>query len=140
MAYYKDLSRRMVALLVDFFSGNTKPVQKEILAQIDRCIEKQHFEWAAKLRDIYVHIEKFVEKQTVVLDKPVTGKIFYMKKISDFYVFALVHFFEGKIVDLITHKERADEMSPEEIIESLRHEIGEFEIEEQNGHRWGFVQ
>ncbi|MBQ2600454.1 UvrB/UvrC motif-containing protein [bacterium] len=40
--------------------------------QIQIAAENQHFERAAKLRDIYLQIENLVEKQTVVLPKDTT--------------------------------------------------------------------
>jgi excinuclease UvrABC nuclease subunit len=59
-------------LIEQFFRGNTKPIEQEIKKQIKLAAEQQHFERAAKLRDIYLQIENLVEKQTVVLSKDTT--------------------------------------------------------------------
>jgi protein-arginine kinase activator protein McsA len=40
--------------------------------EIQQCIATQNFEYAAQLRDIYRHIDVFVEKQHVVVDLSVT--------------------------------------------------------------------
>jgi len=45
------------------------------------AVKKQNFEWAAKLRDIYVHIESLAEQQTVVIQKPLTGYLSEIKQI-----------------------------------------------------------
>jgi excinuclease UvrABC nuclease subunit len=44
-------------------------VEQEIKKQIKLAVDQQHFERAAKLRDIYLQIENLVEKQTVVMPK-----------------------------------------------------------------------
>lgn len=41
--------------------------------EIDEAIEKQHFEWAAKLRDMYFKIELVTQRQTVTLPEEYTG-------------------------------------------------------------------
>mgnify|MGYP003293763600 CR=1 FL=1 len=42
-------------------------IEKEMLKQIDDAVANQNFEWAAKIRDMYLHIEELVEKQHVDL-------------------------------------------------------------------------
>jgi len=49
--------------------------------QLEEAVQKQHFEWAANLRDIYRHIEQFVEKQHVELPKNVSGYVLEIRQI-----------------------------------------------------------
>ena len=64
----------------------------------------QNFEWAAKLRDIYLHLAQLVEKQNVELSKQITGSILSLKKIGETVVFILLQFFEGRLIDVIRDK------------------------------------
>jgi excinuclease UvrABC nuclease subunit len=66
---------------IAFFKGDTKWVEKEILRQIEMAISRQHFEWAANLRDIYRHIEQLVEKQHVELPKDISGYVLEIRQI-----------------------------------------------------------
>jgi excinuclease UvrABC nuclease subunit len=95
--------------LVAFFKGDVSWVQKEILHQISTSIELQHFEWAAHLRDIYVQIEQFVERQHVELPKNISGYLLEMRTISNQNVFVLLHFFEGRLIDVIRDKVAVEE-------------------------------
>jgi excinuclease ABC subunit C len=61
--------------IVDFFSGKTKPLQEQILAQIHEAVDLQRFERAAQLRDVYQHMHTFTEKQTAVISDMVSGKM-----------------------------------------------------------------
>ena len=61
-------------IIVNFFKGNTAPVEKEIKKLIDEAVLKQNFERAAKLRDIYFQIDQFTEKQTVEFEWNYTGQ------------------------------------------------------------------
>ncbi|HMT26995.1 MAG TPA: GIY-YIG nuclease family protein, partial [Candidatus Absconditabacterales bacterium] len=125
---YQQEYKMMIGLIVDFFGGNIKPIKTEILKRIQESVEKQHFERAGKLRDIYTHIETFVEKQRVVLSEPLTGKFYLIKKIGIYTVYSLVIFFEGRAVDIITHKEKSDETDLDEMIRIFEREFGEFYI------------
>ena len=90
--------------LIAFFKGDVSWIEKEILQQIEQAIELQHFEWAAKLRDIYLQIEQFVEKQHVELPKNISGYVVEMRQISGQNVFVVLHFFEGRLIDVIRDK------------------------------------
>ncbi|MEI7477312.1 MAG: hypothetical protein WCJ81_01990 [bacterium] len=62
-------------MLVDFFAGRTKTVEQVIMEKIQTAITQQHFEYAAQLRDILAGISKSVERQHVVLQTDITGKM-----------------------------------------------------------------
>lgn len=128
---YQQEYKMMIGLIVDFFGWNIKPIKAEILKRIAESVEKQHFERAGKLRDIYKHIETFVEKQRVVLSEPLTGKFYLIKEIGIYTVYSLVTFFEGRAVDIVTHKEKTDETSVEEMMRIFDREFGNFQIIEE---------
>jgi excinuclease UvrABC nuclease subunit len=77
----KREAKGVCEILTSFFKGNTAPIEKLLLNQINEAIEKQHFEYAAKLRDLYQHIEQFVEKQHVELPKNLTGYVLEIRQI-----------------------------------------------------------
>jgi excinuclease UvrABC nuclease subunit len=55
MTYEESLleNKKLVALLVDFFAGKTKPIQESIMDLMKDAVAHQHFEYAGQLRDIY---------------------------------------------------------------------------------------
>lgn len=59
--------KTIINYITSFFRGDTNPIKKEILLQIEASIHLQNFERAAKLRDIYNNINNLSEQQTVVL-------------------------------------------------------------------------
>lgn len=52
------------------------------MQQMKEAVAKQHFEYAAKLRDLYSGISVITEKQHVVISELVTGKIMKVREIS----------------------------------------------------------
>ena len=124
---------KIVNLIVDFFKWNTKPVEDLILWEINKAIKSQNFERAARLRDIYFNIQKFVEKQTAVLDKNINWYYFLVKKIWNYVAVVIVNFYNWKLIDIIKHKEKIDdENRKEKILKELQQEIGSFKILSQN--------
>lgn len=77
----RDEYRIIMKQFISFFKGETKWVEAEILHQIEEAIVRQHFEWAANLRDIYRHIAELVEKQHVELPKNTSGYVLEMRQI-----------------------------------------------------------
>lgn len=118
--------------LTAFFKGDTSWVKKEILQQISKAIELQHFEWAANLRDVYTQIEQFVEKQHVELPKSVSGYVLEMRTIAEQNVFVVLHFFEGRLIDVIRDKISADEGDFHRMLAGFELELGEMEIVSQD--------
>ena len=68
-------------MLTSFFKGNTAPIEKLILQQIEDAVQQQNFERATTLRDIYRHIEQLVEKQHVELPKKISGYVVEIRQI-----------------------------------------------------------
>lgn len=118
---YADIIKQIVA----FFRGNTKPIKQTILAHINEAISSEHFERAAKLRDIYTKIDELAERQTVVVDQHISGTIGYVQTLGWWTVFVLFKVFEGKIIDIIKYKERSDDMDMAAFIATVQKEYGD---------------
>ena len=116
--------RRIMNLIVAFFEGKTEGILSEIKGHIDQAIQLTHFEWAAKLRDIYVSIGKMVEKQTVVIDISVSGMFFKIKEIWQYRVYAIVTFQAGKMVDVLRFKEKISDIDIDDLIRQIEMEYG----------------
>lgn len=115
--------KKIIDLIQDFFKWNISSVQKEIKKQIEDSIQKQNFEWSAKLRDIYVQIQDFTERQTVVLANNFTGYILKIKKIWNRNVYVILNFMEWKIVDVFRHKQSQDDEDFDSLISSFEAEF-----------------
>jgi excinuclease UvrABC nuclease subunit len=95
---------------------------------MNESIQLQHFEWAAKLRDIYFHLQKFVEKQHVVLSLPLSGRFFKIKKIADRLIFVMFNFFEGKMIDIIRHQQSLEDTDISSVLQMFLVEFGDWVI------------
>lgn len=115
--------KKIIDLIQDFFKWNISSIQKEIKKKIEESIQKQNFEWSAKLRDIYVQIQDFTEKQTVVLANNFTGYILKIKKIWNWNVYVILNFVEWKIVDVFRHKQSQDDEDFYSLISSFEAEF-----------------
>ena len=123
---YSDI----IYLIEQFFRWNTKPVEQEIKKQIQIAAENQHFERAAKLRDIYLQIENLVEKQTVVLPKDTTWYVCQIREISGRLVYTVLNFFEWKLIDVIINKKNKEDFDEYSVLSSLESELWNLEKNE----------
>ncbi len=123
---YSDI----IYLIEQFFRWNTKPVEQEIKKQIQLAVQEQHFERAAKLRDIYLQIENLVEKQTVVMSKDTTGYVCQIREISGWLVYTVLNFFEWKLIDVIINKKNKEDFDENSVLSSLESELGNLEKNE----------
>ena len=123
---YSDI----IYLIEQFFRWNTKPVEQEIKKQIQIAAENQHFERAAKLRDIYLQIENLVEKQTVVLPKDTTWYVCQIREISGWLVYTVLNFYEWKLIDVIINKKNKEDFDENSVLSSLESELGNLEKNE----------
>lgn len=121
-------SKKLVDFIVKFFKWDSKPMEKLIIGYINEAVEKQNFEWAGKLRDIYYNIEKYVESQSVILDKPLCWYAFKVKKIWKFYVYGILNIFEWKIIDILRFRELKEEFNINQLFGSLNLEMWDFYI------------
>ena len=120
--------KSIINYITSFFHWDIKPIQKEILNQIDQSIQLQNFERAAKLRDIYNNIDGLSQQQTVVLNWSITWYIFKIKKIWNWFVYVLLYFNQWKLVDIIRHKFHQDESDFASLISSISNECWDFKI------------
>jgi len=132
---YKNITKS----IKKFFEWNTKPISKTIHNEIQNAIKQKHFERAAKLRDILIHIKQISEKQRVILDPKLNGYIFHIHHISERFVYQILHFFEWKLIDIIHHKQASEDTDFANILASIQSEFGEMKITNQekniqNGH------
>jgi excinuclease ABC subunit C len=122
---YKEEYASIIKQIVAFFRGNTKPIKQTILAHINEAVIAEHFERAAKLRDIYTKIDDLAERQTVVVDQHISWTIGHVQTLGGWTVFVLFKVFEGKIIDIIKHKERSDDMDMAAFIATVEKEYGD---------------
>jgi len=130
---YKEEYAAIIKQIVAFFRGNTKPIKQTILAHINEAVASEHFERAGKLRDIYTKIDELAERQTVVVDQHISWTIGYVQILGGWTVFVLFKVFEGKIIDVIKHKERMDDMDMAAFVATLEKEYGEMVWYDKNG-------
>lgn len=113
-------------IIVNFFKGNTAPVEKQIKKLIDEAVLKQNFERAAKLRDIYFQIDQFTEKQTVEFAKNITWYLLQIRPIGQKYVYVLLNFYEGKLIDIIRHHFDQEDTTIESMLNAFQSEFWDF--------------
>ncbi len=126
-----DEYKTITDLLISFFKWNTKPIENLILNEINKAIEKQNFERAARLRDIYFNIQKFVEKQTVVLDENISWYFYLAKKINDFILVVITYFYNWKLIDILKFKEKVEKDIPRQdyIKKQIENEFNNFSFQ-----------
>jgi excinuclease ABC subunit C len=117
--------KKVIQLFSSFFKGNTKPVEKELLQQIQQAVALQHFEWAATLRDMYRQIEQIVERQHVELPKNISGYVVSIRTIGEWNVYVLLHFYEGKLIDVVRDKVAVEEGDWYRMIAGFEAELGD---------------
>lgn len=120
--------KSIIDYITSFFHWDIKPIQKEILNQINQSIKLQNFERAAKLRDIYNNIDGLSQQQTVVINWSITWYIFKIKKIWAWFVYVLLYFNQWKLVDIIRHKFHQDDSDFASLIGSISNECWDFQI------------
>lgn len=119
---YQDIVKTIVA----FFKWNTKPIEQEIHHQIEEAIIHENFEWAAQLRDIYTSIQGFVEKQDVVLPEKKDGYLALIKTIWTQYLYTVLVFTQGKLMDIITSKEQINDIEEDSLELAIQRTFGEW--------------
>lgn len=105
----KEEYKNNLQIFSSFFKGNTKPIEKVLLSQINDAVAKQNFEWASQIRDIYMHIEELVERQHVELWKNLTWYVLAIKKIAYSHICVLLNFYEWKLIDIIRQEVPIDD-------------------------------
>ncbi len=112
---WRQTSRHMIQLIVDFFNGETDKILWHITHEIDDCIASQNFEYAAKLRDIYHNMDAMTTKQSVILDPQINGAYCLIQQLGTYRVYCILTIQQGKLVDILRFKESVEETSIEQI-------------------------
>lgn len=101
---YSHDNKAMMSYIATLFDGNPQPMIDQVRKQIDVCVYSQNFERAARLKEVYEGLEQFREKQHVVIDQEISGRICKVQKISDRYVYVLIHLHDGRLIDVVRNK------------------------------------
>lgn len=120
--------QEIVKVITSFFKRNTKPIEREIHKQIEAAITHENFEWAAQLRDIYNSLQWFVEKQDVVLSDKKDGYLALIKSIWTQYIYTVLVFTQGKLMDIITSKEQQSDIQEDSLELVIQRTFGEWII------------
>lgn len=126
----KQEYKRVISILVDFFEWNSKKVEKKLLEMIQDAINTQNFERAARLRDVYLNIQNFTQKQSVEIDSKITWRFYKIKRIWEYWVYVLIYFFEWKLIDVLRFKEKVQDTDLSTIQLWFENEFWEFNIQD----------
>ena len=113
---YTQITKSLTA----FFKGDVDPIKNTIKADMAQAIEKQHFERAGKLRDMYGKIEQMTQQQTVVLQTPYTGYIAAITPLQNTWIWVIFHIVQGKLGEVFrdcTIQEYIDEATVKTMLE-----------------------
>ena len=115
--------QKIMQTIISFFKGNTKPIKDVIKEQIHQASQQNNFERAGKLRDIFLEIDNLTEQQTVVLPEKTTGYMIQVRPVGQRRIYIILYFYEGKLIDIIRHKEHQNDKESDEIIFDLQREF-----------------
>lgn len=138
-AYLEDYQMRM-KLIQDFFWWKTQGIKASLKQEIDQCILDQNFEWAAKLRDVYNNLEQFTQKQTVILAEFISGIVCKIVHIENKWIIVILHFQNGKLVDVIRTLQWYEEADLEQIVASIEIEFQKELISRKNNSEYYFTK
>ena len=94
----------IVKLIVDYFNWDSEPIKKLIVDKISYAIEKQNFEYAAKLRDILFKLDKFINSQIVEFDEDITGYFVKTREYNWIYFMVYMKVVRWKVIDIVKLK------------------------------------
>ena len=117
--------KEILTIITSFFKWNTKPIEREIYHQIEEAIIQENFERAAQLRDIYQSLQWFVEKQNVVLPARKDGYLAIVKIIGTQFIYTVLVFTKGKLMDVITSKEHCSDIEEDSLYLAIQRTFGE---------------
>lgn len=113
----------IIKTIKDFFYGDNNSMKDYLLEQMNNAIEKQHFEYCAKLKWIMKQIEQFIEQQHVVISQPLWWMMGYIKLIGNDYIIVITIFVQWKLIDVIRIKEwKEDESWHKELLQRIHRE------------------
>ena len=132
----KDEYKQRLQVFTSFFKWNTKPIEKEMRNQMADAVKNQNFEWAAKIRDMYLHIEELVERQHVELWKNLTWFVLCIKEIADCNISILLNFYEWKLVDIVRQETPIDDWDEYRIKSWFEAEIWDLNLQTDKTFGW----
>ncbi len=140
--------QKIVKKIKEFFNGKTNFIKKDLFEEINKAIEKQNFERAGQLKEFYMELNDRTERQTVILNKDVSGIVWQISKInienkitdqtskkSGFYVFSISKIVDWKIIDVIRWKEFAHEIDFSTLIQNIQNEFN-IKIDQKQVANW----
>lgn len=122
--------QEIVRYLTKFFEGESEELLVYMRREIDEAIEKQHFEWAAKLRDMYFKIELVTQRQTVTLPEECTGTFGMIERVQWGLLVVLIKLHKWRMIDIIWQHLIDDEY--DEVLRQLEREYQLTLLEEQD--------
>lgn len=132
----QDQYREILQNIISFFQGNTSRITQEIHKQIIQASTQQNFEWAAQLRDIYQSLQGFVEKQDVVLSQNQDGYLALIKTIGTQYLYTVLVFVQGKLIDVITSKQQTNDIEKDSLEMAIKRTFGEGNTHHDQQETW----
>ena len=132
---------QIIKYIVDFFGGEDDKIKNFIRDEINKCIKSQNFEWAAKLRDIYNNMDKFATtKQSIYLPNPMSGQFWEIRQAGAHYIYVIVNYQIGKIVDILRFDEKMEDADYDSILAKIKLEFGEMKVKKKNGYIYGWCK
>lgn len=86
----KEEYKKLVQGVIEFFQGGGKSLIKKLEEEMHRLAENLEFERAAFLRDRIADLNSILEKQAVVLDKPLDLDLWENRKEGDYEFFIVL--------------------------------------------------
>jgi len=92
----------LLSLFIDFLEGKSSAIVQYIQKEIDTAIAAQHFEWAAKLRDMLYTLQEWEQKQDIHLPTQFSWYFATATPLAQWVLLVILKLYEGKLVDIIT--------------------------------------
>ena len=93
-ADYADLVRGTAL----FLRGRSDELVERLQARMTRAAETEDFEQAARLRDRIAAVERTVERQQIVIEKPVERDVFALARSGGELALQVLHVREGRVI------------------------------------------
>ena len=137
----KEYCQNIKKIIVDYFEGNPLPIKNLVFSEINDAINSENFEWAAILRDNYIHIDDFSKWQDVEFDTDIDGYFIKIKKLhyidSTLYFMIFAKFTNGKLIDIVKLKNDTDDFLDSMKIDKL---ITDYEVvKDQNSEKYAYA-
>lgn len=114
--------QELIHTIEEFFDGKPALLESLIKQDIEHASKQQHFEWAAKLRDVYMHLSLMSQQQTVALSSLKSGIFVDIISTEHRHVRGVLKIYQGKIIDIITGKEAKDEYTITDVYRMVEQE------------------